>query len=89
MSNHQSGPPYAPTTAAVGGIPSTGVDVPIASVFIFLYLLAAAGHMTIFQLNRRRGHKFIMSGLMFGFCMARTTTMVLVSLLIIMAISTS
>lgn len=27
--------------------------------------------MTIFQTNRKRGHKFIMSGAMFGFCMAR------------------
>lgn len=33
--------------------------------------------MTIFQLNKRRGHKFIMSGLMFGFCMARITTCVM------------
>ena len=33
--------------------------------------------MTIFQSNRRRGHKFIMSGMMFGFCAARTTTCVL------------
>lgn len=33
--------------------------------------------MTIFQMNRRRGHKFIMSGMMFGFCMARITTCVM------------
>lgn len=33
--------------------------------------------MTIFQLNKKRGHKFIMSGLMFGFCMARITTCIL------------
>lgn len=39
--------------------------------------------MTIFQINKRRGHKFLMSGLMFGFCMARTLTMILVSFLII------
>lgn len=30
--------------------------------------------MTILQLNQRRGHKFLMSGMMFGFCMARLTT---------------
>jgi hypothetical protein len=30
--------------------------------------------MTILQLNQRRGHKFIISGALFGFCMARITT---------------
>ncbi|KAJ4301628.1 hypothetical protein N0V90_003721 [Kalmusia sp. IMI 367209] len=30
--------------------------------------------MTIFQLNKRRGHKFLFSGFIFGFCMARITT---------------
>jgi hypothetical protein len=30
--------------------------------------------MTIFQVNRRRGQKFIMSAMTFGFCMARTVT---------------
>ena len=33
--------------------------------------------MTIFQLNRRRGHKFLFSGAMFGFCMARSATCVM------------
>jgi len=82
MSNHPSGPPYAPTTAAVGGVPSISVDVPISAVFMFLYILSAIGHMTIFQINKRRGQKFIMSGMMFGFSVARTVTMILVSLLV-------
>ncbi len=30
--------------------------------------------MTIFQLNERKGHKFLMSGAMFGFCMSRALT---------------
>lgn len=38
---------------------------------------AAAGHMTILQLNQKRGHKFILSGLMFGFCMVRIVAMVM------------
>lgn len=80
MSNHPSGPPYAPTTASVGGVPSIGVDVPISAVFLFLYILSAIGHMTIFQINRRHGQKFIMSGMMFGYSVARTVTMILVSL---------
>ncbi|EXJ84756.1 hypothetical protein A1O3_05428 [Capronia epimyces CBS 606.96] len=73
----QMGPPYPPRTAAVGGVPTVGVDVPICSVFLFLFVLGAAGNMTIFQINRRRGHKFIMSALMFGFCMARIVTSIM------------
>lgn len=30
--------------------------------------------MTIFQINRRRDHKFIFSALLFGFCMSRIAT---------------
>ena len=73
----QPGPPYAPTTAGLGGLPTVDLDVPITSVFLFLYLLGAMSHMAIFQLNRRRGHKFLMSGAMFGFCMARITTCIM------------
>jgi hypothetical protein len=43
-------------------------------VFLVLYILGAASHMTIFQLNRRQGHKFIPSVVTFGFCMMRTLT---------------
>ena len=31
--------------------------------------------MYILQINKRKGHKFLMSGLMFGFCMARIVTL--------------
>ncbi|KIY01725.1 uncharacterized protein Z520_01863 [Fonsecaea multimorphosa CBS 102226] len=65
------GPPYAPQTVNVGGIPTVDVDVPICSVFMFLFLVGAICHMTILQINLRRGHKFLMSGILFGFCMAR------------------
>jgi hypothetical protein len=33
--------------------------------------------MMIFQLNRKRDHKFVFSALLFGFCMARITALVL------------
>ncbi|MCJ1392731.1 hypothetical protein MMC18_005602 [Xylographa bjoerkii] len=72
-----SGPPYAPSTAALGGQPTVGLDVPITAVFLFLFLCGAVSHMTIFQMNRRRGHKFLFSGAMFGFCMARTASCVM------------
>lgn len=71
------GPPYAPRTAVIGGIPTVNVDVPICAVFLFLFIIGAAGHMTILQLNRRKGHKFLISGLLFGFCMARIAAQVM------------
>ena len=69
--------PYAPNASLIGGRPTIGVDVPICAVFLALFMVGAAGNMTIFQINRRRGHKFIMSALSFGFCMARIATMVM------------
>jgi len=75
--NMPSKPPYPPQGAPIGGLPTVGVDVPISAVFIVLFTGAAVGHMTILQLNRKKGHKFIMSGLMFGFCMARLVTMIM------------
>lgn len=70
----KNGTPYPSLIAQLGLTPSTGVDVPVSCVFLGLYILGAAGHMTIFQLNRRRGHKFIPSAVIFGFCMMRTLT---------------
>ncbi|KAH7370386.1 hypothetical protein BKA65DRAFT_16136 [Rhexocercosporidium sp. MPI-PUGE-AT-0058] len=67
-------PPYPPPMAGLGGVPTKSLDDPITAVFLFLFVLGAAAHMIILQVNMRRGHKFIMSGLLFGFCMARITT---------------
>lgn len=50
---------------------------PVSAVFLAIFICCAAGHMTILQINNRRGHKFLMSGMMFGCCMARITTMVM------------
>lgn len=66
-----SGPPYAADIAQVGGVPTVAVDVPISSVLIVCYICLAATHMTIFQVNRKREHKFIFSAMLFGFSMAR------------------
>lgn len=71
------GPPYPPTTAGIGGVPTNGTDVPISAVLIFIYICFAATNMTLLQRNRRRGRKFALSGLLFGFCMARIGTLVL------------
>lgn len=59
--------------AGVGGLPTTSLDAPITAVFLFLFVLGAIAHMTILQVNLKRGKKFIMSGMIFGFCMARIT----------------
>jgi len=63
--------PYPPIAAGLGGTPTPGKDDPILAVFILLFLLGAITHMTILQVNLRRGQKFMMSGMLFGFCMAR------------------
>ena len=70
-------PPYPATTAALGGLPTIGVDVPICAVFLVLYMIGAASHMTILQINLKKGHKFLISGMIFGFCMSRIVTTVL------------
>ncbi|KAL2811946.1 hypothetical protein BJX63DRAFT_443783 [Aspergillus granulosus] len=71
------GGPYPSTTAGLGGLPSNDIDTPICAVFLVLYICFAVVNMTIFQRNRRRSHKFVLSGMLFGFCMARITTLVL------------
>lgn len=77
MSEASMHPPYPPTTAALGGLPTVGLDVPICAVFLVLFVIGAASHMAIFRANMARGHKFIMSGMLFGFCMSRIMTMTL------------
>lgn len=70
MSSSQK-PPYPPRGAGLGGIPTKSIDIPISAVLLALFIVSAAVHMTIFQLNKRRGHKFVLSALCFGFSMAR------------------
>ncbi|KAL8828511.1 MAG: hypothetical protein Q9191_002550 [Dirinaria sp. TL-2023a] len=77
MAQQPPGPPYPPHTASLGGVPNVHTDVPITAVFLVLFILGAVAHMTIFQINQSRGHKFIMSGMLFGFCMARTVTSIM------------
>ena len=58
--------PYPPQIQSLGGIPSIIPDVPIATVFIVLFLAGGAVHMKIFRANMKDGKKFIMSGMTFG-----------------------
>lgn len=73
----QQSPPYPPRVWSLGGTPAKHVDVAVSAVFLVLFVIGAASHMTIFQVNRRRNHKFRLSLLLFGFCMARTVTCIL------------
>lgn len=66
-----------PRGALVGGVPTVAVDVPISAVFVALYLGGAVCHMTLFRRNLAKGHKFLPSGVTFGFCMSRIVTMCL------------
>lgn len=59
----------------MGGLPTVSTDVPVDAVFIVLYVCFAVANMTIFQLNQRKGHKFLPSAALFGFCMARIVTL--------------
>ena len=71
------GGPYLSETAGLGGVPTPATDIPICAVFTLVYLCFAATNSTIFQQNRRKDHKFLLSVLLTGFCMARFGTLVL------------
>ncbi|KAL7950077.1 putative family C-likeG-protein-coupled receptor [Trichoderma barbatum] len=70
-------PPYPPKFAGLGGIPTPKVDIPISAVILAFFIASAVLNMTIFQRNRRRGHKFVLSALFFGFSMARISANVM------------
>lgn len=64
-------------TALLGGRPVVRLDDPICACLLLLFAAGAATHLTIFRVNLKRDHKFIFSALLFGFCMARISTLVL------------
>ncbi|KAM3427381.1 hypothetical protein NHJ13734_009004 [Beauveria thailandica] len=57
-----------------GGIPTPEDDVLITAVFLVFFGLGAFTHISIFRANAKRGHKFLLSDLMFDFCMVRVMT---------------
>jgi hypothetical protein len=70
MQPSAGGPPYLPTVASLGGMPTVELDDPICGVLLLFFIAAAATNMTILQINLRRDHKFFFSGLVFGFCVS-------------------
>ncbi|GAP82556.2 hypothetical protein SAMD00023353_0100980 [Rosellinia necatrix] len=71
----QHGPPYAPMTAVVGGVPAVVPDAAIAAVLLALFAASAAAHMTVLQLNKRAGLKFLFSGMLFALCALRSVAL--------------
>lgn len=57
-----------------GNPPNTTVDLPLTIFFLLLFIGGAATHISIYRANAKRGHKFLLSDLMFDFCMVRTVT---------------
>lgn len=69
-----NGPPYPPRYAAFGGSPHGSVDIGVSALFIGLFAVLGIFHMRLFKSNRAKGHMFIFSAVIFGFCMSRVTT---------------
>lgn len=70
------GPPYPPTTQAVGGTPTPGVDDPICGVLILIYVILAVFHLTL-RLKQHVDHRSRLGFLLFIFSYVRTIALVL------------
>jgi len=46
-------------------------DIPIAAVFLVIYLVFGIVHIKILKANKGRGHKFIFNGALLGKSQAR------------------
>lgn len=46
-------------------------------MFLVLFILGAITHISIHLSNAKRGHKFLLSDLLFDFCMVRVVTCIL------------
>ncbi|KAK0751423.1 hypothetical protein B0T18DRAFT_361860 [Schizothecium vesticola] len=67
--------PSVPPVAQAGGVPTPLPDDPVIAVLLVFFIGSAILHMSLFQLNLRRAHKFVFSVLLFGFSMARITAL--------------
>ncbi|KAI6354971.1 hypothetical protein MCOR25_008404 [Pyricularia grisea] len=56
----------------LGEVPTRDVDLPVTIIFLILFIAGAVTHMSIYQSNSRRGHKFLLSDIMFDFCVMRS-----------------
>ncbi|KAF5510703.1 hypothetical protein CGCS363_v003948 [Colletotrichum siamense] len=68
------GPPDPANGAFPGGVPTKNLDLPVTIMFMLLFMLGAYVHISIYRANAKRGHKFLISDIIFDFCMLRTVT---------------
>lgn len=64
-------------TRAPGSAPEPGIDVFVTLIFLFLFALASLTHIIIARANTKRGHKFLLSELLFDFCTLRVVTCIM------------
>ncbi|KAK1976295.1 hypothetical protein LZ30DRAFT_603752 [Colletotrichum cereale] len=57
-----------------GGVPNKHLDLPLTLMFMALFMLGAYVHISIYRQNAKRGHKFLISDIIFEFCVLRTVT---------------
>lgn len=51
--------------------------MPVTFLFLLLFSAGAYTHIRIYRANAKRGHKFLLSDLMFDFCMVRNVTCIM------------
>lgn len=72
-----AGAPYPPMVQALGSPATKLPDVPASAVFLALYALTGIAHMALYVRNKKGGHKFVLSGAMFAYCLMRVITFAL------------
>lgn len=66
--------PFTMKDAVIGEIPSPTVDVPITLVAMAFYIFFAGYVLVRKTLNKRVGHQFVPSNLIFDFCLVRVVS---------------
>ncbi|OIW23437.1 hypothetical protein CONLIGDRAFT_637395 [Coniochaeta ligniaria NRRL 30616] len=75
-SSQIKGPPYLPSTQAIGGTPTLSVDDPICAVLIFLFAVVGVFHIT-WRVKQNADHRSRLGFLLFIFSFVRSVALVL------------
>ncbi|KAF9874389.1 hypothetical protein CkaCkLH20_07952 [Colletotrichum karsti] len=62
------GPPDPANASFPGGVPTKNLDLPLTVMFMLMFMLGAYVHISIYRRNAKRGHKFLISDIIFDFC---------------------
>ncbi|KAF2152577.1 hypothetical protein K461DRAFT_286447 [Myriangium duriaei CBS 260.36] len=68
------GGPYRQTNQSGGELPSKIPDIPLSIVLLVVFMVAGGSHMFLLIRNKKRGHKFLVNGMVFGLCNVRIFT---------------